>query len=871
METEISFGALISRRRKALGLLQKELALQVGCSVAGLQKIERDERRPSRAMAERLAEALDVHADERAMFILVARGERLIERLLPVAEPIVPTADLRPARGRVPLPLSPTPLFGREMELTAIGRLLQDPQCRLVTLTGPGGIGKTQLAIELVTQQQGTCADGGAFVSLAPVVGREQMVSTIADALGLVLYSASDRADQLLAALRTKALLLVLDNVEHLLAESACVTLISNLVRDAPGVKLLVTSREPLRLQAEWVFEVQGLPLPESADPEALEASSAARLFLQRARQAQATFILAAEEREAVRRICQLVAGLPLGIELAAAWVATLSCREIADEIQRTMDFLASTARDATDRHRSIRAAFDYSWALLSADEQRVLRNVAVFRSGFGRGAAEYVANTTLPLLSALVSKSLLRRTSAGRYDLHDLVRQYALDQLNRDAQAADEVRTRHCHYYAQLLERRGATFKGAEQPVVVAELMAELANVRLGWEWAAAHALADELNQAADTLFWLYESQSNCREGVPLFGQAVHSLQSEDEPTRDPTVDTDLKRRLALGQALSYQGFFCYRQGQHPRGRDLLQRSRALLQPLASSLPGRAALANTNAFLGMVTYTMGDYGAGQRLLEEGLAMKRALDDRWGAALCLRHLGLAAYDQGAYDEARRLLGESLTLSRAIGSPWSIAYSLNVLGTAACAQGAYAEAQQLLHEALALSLTLADRYNTASAKSGLGMVYQALGNEPEARRCFEESLVIWREIGEQGGLAQTLNRYGQSLSAQGDGPMAWRCFLEALAMARNAEIAPIVLDALLGVAALQAEEGNVEAALEMVVHVLQDPAHTRGVHNRAERLRANLETNLTGEQIGVIRARAQDMTRDALVRKLLDAL
>jgi tetratricopeptide (TPR) repeat protein len=535
------------------------------------------------------------------------------------------------------------------------------------------------------------------------------------------------------------------------------------------------------------------------------------------------------------------------------------------------MDFLASTARDATERHRSIRAAFDHSWALLSAEEQRVLRNVAVFRGGFSREAAEYVAGATLPLLSALVSKSLLRRTSAGRYDLHDLVRQYALDQLDRDAQAADDARTRHCQYYAQLLERRGATFKGPEQPVVVAELMAELANVRLGWEWAAAHAFADELNQAADTLFWLYESQSNCREGVPLFGRAVHSLQGEGEPNREPTVDTNAERRLALGQALSYQGFFCYRQGQHPRGRDLLQRSRALLQSMAGSLPGRAALANASAFLGMVTYTMGDYGAGLGLLEEGLAMKRSLDDRWGTALCLRHLGLAAYDQGAYDEARRLLGESLTLSRAMGSPWSIAYSLNVLGTAVHAQGAYAEAQEILREGLALSHALADRYNTASAQSGLGMVHQALGDGVEARRCFEESLAIWREIGEQGGLAQTLNRYGQSLSTQGDGPMARRCFLEALAVARNAEITPSVLDALLGVAALQAEEGNVEAALEMVVHVLQDPAHTQGVHNQAERLRAKLETNLTGEQIGVIRARAQDKTRDALVRELLEAL
>jgi tetratricopeptide (TPR) repeat protein len=247
---------------------------------------------------------------------------------------------------------------------------------------------------------------------------------------------------------------------------------------------------------------------------------------------------------------------------------------------------------------------------------------------------------------------------------------------------------------------------------------------VRLGWEWAAAHAFAGELNQAADALCWLYESQSNCREGVPLFGQAVNNLQMDEAAT---AVEMGSERRLALAQALSYQGFFCYRQGQHRRGRDLLQRSHDLLQPMAGSLPGRAALANASAFLGMVTYTMGDYPAGHRLLEEGLAMKRALDDRWGTALCLRHLGLAAYDQGAYNEARRLLGESLTLSRAMGSPWSIAYSLNVLGTAVHAQGAYAEAQEILHEGLALSQALADRYNAISAKKSLGIVHQALGD------------------------------------------------------------------------------------------------------------------------------------------------
>src|SRR6266545_1197129 len=553
METETSFGALISRRRKALGLLQKELALQVGCSVTAVQKIERDERRPSRAMAERLAEALDVRADERATFVLVARGERLIERLLPVSEPIMPIADLRPARGRVALPLSPTTLFGRDVELAAISRLLHDPQCRLVTLIGPGGIGKTHLAIEAVTQQHVRFTDGAAFVSLAPVIGREQMVSTIADALGLVLYSATDRADQLIAALCAKALLLVLDNFEHLLPETACVTFMSDLIRGAPGVKLLATSREPLRIQAEWVFEVQGLPLPESAEPDALEASSAARLFLQRARQARVGFTLAADDRQAVYEICQLVAGLPLGIELAAAWVATLSCQEIAREIRCNLDFLAATARDVEDRHRSIRAAFDHSWKLLWAEEQRVLRQIAIFRGSFGREAAEQIAGASLASLSALVSKSLLRRTQDGRYELHDLVRQYALEHLQEDQQEYVETANRHAHYYAALLERRGTLFRGPDQPAVIAELIAELPNVRQGWTWAATNQDAEDLSRGADTLFWLYEARSNCREGVPLFGQAVQSLERDADLAVASTRRAVHTEQLALGQVLSY------------------------------------------------------------------------------------------------------------------------------------------------------------------------------------------------------------------------------------------------------------------------------------------------------------------------------
>lgn len=286
MTPATSFGEWVRRRRKAFDLLQKDLASRAGCSVTVLQKIERDERRPSRQLAERLATCLDVQPDERALFLQVARGERMVERLTPT--PGEARVQRYPARPQAAVPHPTTTLLGREQELAAVAHLLRDPHCRLLTLTGPGGIGKTHLATEVARQHHATYAHGTTFVPLEPLANREQVVTAIADALGLVLYSASDRAEQLIAALRERSFLLVLDNFEHLLDEPGCVELVGGLVRDVPGVTVLVTSRAPLRLHGEWVFAVQGLPVPEDDTRKSLEASSAAQLFLARARQAGA-------------------------------------------------------------------------------------------------------------------------------------------------------------------------------------------------------------------------------------------------------------------------------------------------------------------------------------------------------------------------------------------------------------------------------------------------------------------------------------------------------------------------------------------------------------------------------------------------------
>lgn len=818
-----------------------------------------------------LADELGVEPsnETKCLYEQIRTGALVNERQPTTTTPTVTTPQRSHPPSLYNLPPQLTPFIGRERELAEIGQRLNDPHCRLLTLVGAGGMGKTRLAL-VAAQQQAQFTDGIAFVPLAPVVGREQIVTAIAESLGLVLYNATDRSEQLIQSLQGKRFLLVLDNFEHLLTDPASITLISDLLHGAPALKLLVTSREQLGIQAEWVFDVQGLALPVSAQQAALQASSAAQLFLQCVRRVHQGFTFSAEDQAAVVRICKLVEGLPLGIELAASWARTLACQEIAHEIQNNLDFLATSARNVPDRHRSIRAVFDYSWQLLTPKEQRVLRRLSIFWGGFSREAAEAVAGASLSMLAIFVAKSLLYRRETSRYDLHELVRQYALEHLRQDEQEYTQLQQRHSQYYTTLLERRGQGFKGSERPMVVAELTAELANLRLGWHWAATHQQIKEINQAADTLFWLYESRSNCREGVPLFELAVQNLQTSEILSSTAAGSATWEYQLALAQTLSYQGFFCFRQGQHPQGRDLLQHSLTLLRALAETQPDatRAALSTTLIFLGTVRAVMGNYSESHRLLQEGLRMKRELNDYWGAAFGLRQLGLAAYYVGDYAEAHRWLSESLVLSRKLENTWSIAASLNLLSMATYAQGAYEEAKQLLGEGLALSKSLEDRYNIAFALNGLGLVNQAQGRHRDAQRCFEEGTTLWREIGDQGSLAQTLIHLGELLHVQGDQSGAYQGFLQALNLSKEAQVTPIVHDALLGFAALRMAEGAIESAFELVLYILQHPASTQAAKDRAKQLRREIEAQLTTEQIMTIHAQTPHKTLASLIQELL---
>jgi len=384
------------------------------------------------------------------------------------------------------LPVQTTPFVGREAELTELGRLLADPGVRLLTILGAGGMGKTRLALEAGAAQLNNFERGVYFVSLAPLDAVEAIVPTVAEALGFSFYEGGEPRQQLLDYLNQKTVLLLMDNFEHLLDGAGLVT---EVLETAPDVKVLSTSRARLSVQGEQLFHLSGMDFPDWETPEDALEYSAVKLFLQSARRVQPGFELAAGDLRYVARICRLVQGMPLGILLAAAWLTMLTPAEVAAEIEASLDFLETDLRDVPERQRSMRAIFDHSWNLLTAREQAVMQALSVFRGGFAREAAQQVAGASLRELRSLVDRSLLQRDPAGRYGIHELLRQYAAEKLRKVPAEDAAARDSHCAYYAGFLQGREAQLLGRGQRQALAEIGAEIENVRTAWDWAVARA----------------------------------------------------------------------------------------------------------------------------------------------------------------------------------------------------------------------------------------------------------------------------------------------------------------------------------------------------------------------------------------------
>ena len=422
----------------------------------------------------------------------------------PSADAVMEVLDaIHVGPGLSNLPVLLTPFVGREAMLVELKERLQDPDCRLLTLVGPGGSGKTRLALEAAAVQLANYTHGVFFGSLAPLQSVEAIVPTVAEALGFSLHEEVEPRRQLLDYLRQKSVLLILDNFEHLLADAELVT---DILRAASEVRILATSRERLNVQGEHVFPVAGMAFPDRETAADAPDHSAVKLFVQSAQRARPDFELQGDDLRYMVRICRLVEGIPLAILLAAGWVEMLAPAEIATEIGQSLDFLETDLRDVPERQRSMRAVFDHSYRLLAEREREVLQALSVFRGGFTREAAQRVADAPLRELIALVHKSLLHRMPRGRYELHELLRQYVADKLETSGEA-NAARDAHSVYYADFLYQREEDLKGRRQLGALDEIEADFENVRAAWIWAIKQMNYTVIGQLLRSLGWSTEA----------------------------------------------------------------------------------------------------------------------------------------------------------------------------------------------------------------------------------------------------------------------------------------------------------------------------------------------------------------------------
>ncbi|MDQ5850862.1 MAG: tetratricopeptide repeat protein [Chloroflexota bacterium] len=741
------------------------------------------------------------------------RAEHIFQLVAPDLPATFP--PLRTPQQRQTLPAQLTPLLGREQELAAVGALLRRPHLRLVTLTGPGGTGKTRLALQAAANLLDHFPDGVCFVELAPITDPALVVSTIAHALGLKETGGHSLLESLQAYLHAQRQLLVLDNFEQVLPAAPLVT---DLLQAASHLKVLVTSRAVLHLSGEHEFPVPPLALP---DPrrlppiEHLTQYAAVALFLQRARAVKPDFEVTGETAPAVAAICARLDGLPLAIELAATRIKILAPQALLAQLTNPLPTLMGSARDVPGRQQTLRGAIDWSYNLLERDAQTLFARLGVFVGGCLMEAVEAVCNPRGDLaldlfdaLTSLVDQSLLRPVehaaptgeSGPRFGMLETIRAYALERLELRGEA-QAMRQQHLHFFLALAEAAELGCHGSEQQVWLRRLEVEYDNLRAALAWAlrgTPQPAGTRLSTAGDVeagarlaaalwLFWV--AQGQLREGRTWLEEAL-------------THSSGVSAAVRV-QVLYRCGYLAWRQGDYRRVAELNAES----MPLCQQVGDTCGSAWTRRLLGEVALIQGEYTQATMHFEESLALFRQLSDTWGEAGVLISLGYVAQAQGDDERAAAWFRESLARFRDHGDRQGSAWALLHLGGVLVAQGDYQQARALQEEGLALFWQLGDRHGSAWALNDVGWTAYHAGDYGAARARLDESLTALRELGDQQGMAAVLHNQGHLAQARGDYGQAVTYFRESLARFWRQEHLASVADCLAGLAGLAVVVGE----------------------------------------------------------------
>jgi predicted ATPase/class 3 adenylate cyclase len=762
---------------------------------------------------------------------------------LPREFPLLKTIEA----GMKNLPVPPTSFVGRSSELEAVDRLLEDPGCRLLTLVGPGGAGKTRLALEAAARRVDRYPHGVHFVPLVSVASPEFLAPAVAESIQFAVdavHSGFSARDQLLDYLSERSTLLVLDNFEHLVDGAG---FLSEVIERAPRVELLTTSRERLKVQSEWVFDVEGLGLAENGNGSA----PAVRLFVERAAQVAPGFALDAAGHAQALRVCRLVGGMPLGIELAASWVSVLSCAEIADEIEGTIGFLATSMRDVPERHRSLRAAIDQSWRLLTAEQRSAFSRLSVFRGSFDRRAALAVTGADLGLLSELVSKSLLRRPDFGRFELHELLRQYAAEQLRLSPAEEADARERHAGHYAAMLVDRQTALMGREFAVARDELRGELDNLRAAAEWILAEQDEDralEMLEAIYTFLWMHGWYEGA-ETLERFERTA-GFDADDPASASAVALAAAMYRITIGARLGYD----------PAAEELATRC----LPILRARNMERELANCLCSLGMWGVYRDVYAEAATFSAEGAELARASGDVIAESGGLMDLGFARLLMDDLDAARDAFDAAHSLSSRLGNPILRAYATSKLGLLADAEERFGDALRFHLEAHDLFASVGEAAGVGYALSRASLSAFGLGDYSEALRLGRAGYEAFSESNHRWGLIAALCRIGFATLALGESVEAREYFGEALERAHDAQSVSLELLALSGTGACLAEDPTEQerAAVTLMFalgHEQLPPSYASAARPALDRL----EADLPAQQLAAARDAAAAATLEEL--------